>query len=365
MTFSAILLFIFSLFGDSLLDCLSTQEVTLLFAGDAMQHKPQCDAALQKDGTYDFNPCFEQVAPYVKAADYAVVNLETPLAGKPYSGYPCFCAPDSYAEALKNAGFDMCMTANNHTLDRRDKGLRRTIAVLDSLRLDHLGTYSNKVERERNLPYIKKIKGVNVGFLNYTYGTNGIPVQGDVVVDFINKEQMARDIRQLRDAGADIITVVIHWGVEYVMLPNAEQKQLADFLCKQGVDLIIGGHPHVIQPMEIRHNDEYDKDCLVVYSLGNFISNQKKRDTKGGAMVEVKLQRDFTGKVRLKAADYSLVFCEQPQNGSRQYKVVPVEQCEAPWKIMCNEFENSAMKILDKHNIKVNRKSAVVPSESN
>lgn len=331
----------------------------MVFAGDAMQHKPQCDAALQKDGTYDFNHCFAEIAPYVSQADYAVVNLETPLGGKPYSGYPCFCAPDSYAEALKNAGFDMCVTANNHTLDRRDKGLKRTISVLDTLGLDHLGTYSNIDERNRKLPYIKNVKGINIGFLNYTYGTNGIPVQGDVVVDFIDRDKMAQDIRDLRLAGADVITVVIHWGVEYVMLPNAEQKNIADFLCNQGVDLIIGGHPHVIQPMEIRHSDKFNKDCLVVYSLGNFISNQKKRDTKGGAMVEVRLQRDITGKVTLKGADYSLVFCQQPLNGSRQYKVVPVEKCEPAWKPMCNEFEKSALKILDKHNVKVNRKAAL------
>ncbi|MDE6265736.1 MAG: CapA family protein [Muribaculaceae bacterium] len=330
-----------------------------------MQHKPQCDAALQKDGTYDFNPCFTEIAPYVSSADYAVVNLETPLAGKPYSGYPCFCAPDSYAEALKNAGFDMCVTANNHTLDRRDKGLKRTIAVLDSLGLDHVGTYANSDERATKLPFIKTVKGIRIGFLNYTYGTNGIPVQGDVVVDFIDMKKMEQDIKDLRAAGAEIITVLIHWGVEYVMLPNGEQKKIADFLCNQGVDLIIGGHPHVIQPMEIRHNEALDKDCLVVYSLGNFISNQQKRDTKGGAMIEVKLKRDLSGNVSLVGADYSLVFCQQPLNGVRVYKVVPVENCEPAWKTICNAFEKSAITILDKHNVKVNRKSAVVDHSTN
>ena len=349
-----------SLLGTPLVEALLPKEVKLLFAGDAMQHKPQCTAARQPDGSYDFNSCFAQVAPYVSSADYAVVNLETPLAGEPYSGYPCFCAPDSYAEALKNAGFDMCVTANNHTLDRRDKGLKRTIAVLDTLGLDHLGTYVDAADRKDKLPYVKNINGAKVGFLNYTYGTNGIPVQKNVVVDYIDREVMAKDIAALREAGADIITVVIHWGVEYVMLPNAEQKSIAQFLCDQGVDLIISGHPHVIQPMELRHNDKWNKDCLIVYSLGNFISNQQKRDTKGGAMVEVTLERDFLGRVTLKCADYSLVFCQQPLNGVREYKVVPVEQCRPQWKSICNAFEKQAESILNKHNIKVNRKAAVV-----
>ena len=363
MILSTLSLFIFSILGPSVFDGLFPQEVSLLFAGDAMQHKPQCDAALQSDGSYDFNSCYTEIAPYISSADYAVVNLETPLGGKPYSGYPCFSAPDSYAVALKNAGFDMCVTANNHTLDRRDKGLKRTLAVLDTLGLDHVGTYVNKEERSSRLPFIKNVKGIQIGFLDYTYGTNGIPVQGDVVVDFIDTNRMEQDIRELRNAGAEIITVLIHWGVEYVMLPNSEQKKIADFLCSQGVDLIIGGHPHVIQPMEIRHNEEYNKDCLVVYSLGNFISNQQRRDTKGGALIKVTLERDLVGKVTLKAADYSLVFCQQPLNGTRKYKVVPVEKCEPAWKSICNAFEKSAVSILDKHNIKVGRKAAVVESD--
>ena len=152
-------------------------EVEIVFAGDAMQHEAQNKAAKQADGTYSFDECFASIAPYVQAADYAIVNLETPLGGAPYSGYPMFCAPDSYSMALKNAGFDLMLTANNHALDKRDKGAKRTLDVLDEQGLAHVGTYRNKADREKSLPLIKDINGFKIGFLNYTYGTNGIKVQ--------------------------------------------------------------------------------------------------------------------------------------------------------------------------------------------
>ena len=229
----------------------------LLFAGDAMQHQAQLDAALKAGGgkKYDYSDCFRLIAPTVTDADYAVVNLEVPLGGGPtYSGYPCFSAPDSYAQALKDAGFDMMLTANNHCLDRGDKAARRTIAALDSLGLDHVGTYHDAGQREELVPFMRDIKGIKFAFLNYTYGTNGIEPRDGVEVALIDRERMASEIREARDKGAEIVVVAIHWGVEYVLRENSNQRALADFLVDQGVDMIIGGHPHVIQPMEIVHN---------------------------------------------------------------------------------------------------------------
>ena len=332
----------------------------LLFAGDAMQHQAQLDQALKAGGgkTYDYSDCFRLIAPAVTSADYAVVNLEVPLGGGPsYSGYPCFSAPDSYAVALKDAGFDMMLTANNHCLDRGDKGARRTIAALDSLGIDQIGTYHDAADRNRRVPFIKDIKGIKTGFLNYTYGTNGIEPKLGTEVALIDRQRMAEEIRKTREAGAEIIVVAIHWGVEYVLRENATQRSLADFLVDQGVDLVIGGHPHVIQPMEIRRNEKEGKDVLVVYSLGNFISNMKTADTRGGALVRVRIERDDDGKARLAGAVYDTFLSAKP-DGLPNFMVVPSSETHrlpggqrAYWEL----FDRQATKIFDTYNKGINR----------
>lgn len=333
---------------------LGQDEAEIVFAGDAMQHYAQIQASRTSDGTHSYDACFAKIAGYVSDADYAVVNLETPLGGKPYRGYPCFSAPDSYSQALANAGFDMMLTANNHSLDRLDAGVRRTLDVLDKQGIAHVGTYRNKAERDTILPIIKDINGFKVAFLNYTYGTNGITVKGKVVVDYINRGLMASDIARARDAGAEIITVTVHWGNEYQLLPHVTQKSLANFLVDQGVDLIIGGHPHVIQPMEVRHSEKYDKDVLLVYSLGNFISNMTKRDTRGGAMVKAKLTRDKDGRARFDSATYRLIFTMPPCSGNKNFIIYPAEDCpNNQWKSRCDDFVRSAKAIFDKHNVNV------------
>lgn len=299
-----------------------------------MMHKSQIEAAQtasRKAGDpsgHDFSEYFAAIAPQIKAADYAVVNLETPLGGKPYAGYPCFCAPDSYADALAAAGFDLMLTANNHMLDRRDRGLKRTCDLLAARGYDHLGTYRNHAQRDSLLPLIRDIRGFKVAFLNYTYGTNGIKVQGDAVVDYIDRDLIRRDIRAARSKGAEIVCAAVHWGVEYQLLPHSSQTSLAKFLVDQGVDLVIGGHPHVIQPMEMR-TDTAGRRQLVVYSLGNFISGMKTRDTRGGAMLEVRLGRDSLGHAVVKDANYSLVFTVPPTSG-RNYRLVYADSCDVP-----------------------------------
>ncbi len=331
-------------------------EVEIVFAGDAMQHEAQNKAAKQADGSYSFDECFAAIAPYVEEADYAVVNLETPLGGAPYSGYPMFCAPDSYSEALKKAGFDLMLTANNHALDKRDKGAKRTLDVLDEQGLDHVGTYRNKADREKALPLIKDINGFKIAFLNYTYGTNGIKVQNDVVVDYIDKTKIKKDIATARANGAEVLCVCMHWGVEYVLLPNAQQKALADFLTEEGVDLIIGGHPHVIQPMEMRWSKTHNKKVFLIYSLGNLISNMTTKDTRGGALAKVKLVRDENGNPVVDSASYRLVFTLQPGGGSKNFRLIPVENYKSgALKSNCNVFVNNAEKIFNKHNIDVPR----------
>ena len=300
----------------------SNHTVNLTFVGDAMQHAPQITAAQQADGTYDYSQCFQHLVDDINWADLAVVNLECPLGGKPYTGYPCFSAPDSYARQLRDVGFDLFLTANNHCLDRRDKGLVRTCQTLDSLGIPHIGTYRNQQERDRTIPLIVNVKGMKIAFLDYTYGTNGIPIQGDVIVDFIDQQRIANDIATARERGAHAICVNLHWGIEYQLKPVAEQRTLAEFLVTQGVDLIIGGHPHVVEPMEVRYSKEYDKNVLLVYSMGNFISNQSDIDTRGGAMVKVSLRME-NGHAVIVEPRYKLFFVQKPRSNGENYVLIP------------------------------------------
>ena len=341
------------------------QEAELVFAGDAMQHAAQIDAARTPQGTYDYSECFATITPYVETADYAVVNLETPLGGAPFTGYPCFSAPDSYAECLKNVGFDLFLTANNHTLDRRNKGLKRTVSVLDSLEVDHIGTYTCDSVRERVIPFIKDINGFKIGFLNYTYGTNGFTPGENVIVDYIDTTLISRDIIATRNAGAELITVAIHWGDEYILTPNKTQKRLADFLTGNGVDMVIGSHPHVIQPIELRYstNDSTQHPQLVAYSLGNFISNMRTRDTRGGIMLKVKLKRDNDGLPFISEAKYKPVFTVPPLQGHNYRLVDATEQVPDPtWDYHRKQFLQSAKAIFDKYNIGVEMDSASLNS---
>ena len=336
------------------------QRAELLFVGDAMQHQAQLDRAKELGGgNYDYSGCFTLIAPEITSADYAVCNLEVPLGGGPsYTGYPCFSAPDSYAVALKDAGFDMFLTANNHCLDRRDRAARRTISALDSLGIDHIGTYRDAAMRDSLVPFIKDIKGFKVGFLNYTYGTNGIEPTDGVEVALIDKERIDREIRKTREAGAEIIVAAMHWGVEYVLLQNRNQEDIADFLIDRGVDLIIGGHPHVIQPMKVVRNEKEGKDVLLVYSLGNFISNMKTADTRGGALVRATLERGADGKARFKEASYDTFFSAKPVGGRTNFTVIPSwmpEKIPAGQKAHWELFDRGAQRIFDAHNVNVPR----------
>lgn len=336
---------------------------TLIFFGDAMQHGAQFERAKSlgtAENPYNFDACFELVTPALKDADYSIVNLELPLGGGPnYSGYPMFSAPDSYAIALKNAGFDMLLTANNHCLDRKDKGLRRTLDVLDSLKVDHIGTYRNAAEREKLVPFIKEINGMKVGFLNYTYGTNGINAIDGAEVSYIDREKIKKEIAATRKAGAEIIVAMPHWGVEYVLNENEPQRSLADFLIQEGVEIVIGGHPHVVQPMKVITDEKTGKRSLVVYSLGNFISNMTTKNTRGGAFARVVIERDKkTGKVQFRNAEYDTFITEVPSGAGTNFRVVPSWNIDKlPSSQMANwtQHNNAVQKLYDEYNVDVPR----------
>ena len=186
----------------------------------------------------------------------------------------------------------------------------------------HIGTYRDQHEREQRIPYIVNVKGINIAFLDYTYGTNGIPIQGNVIVDFIDQQRIADDIALARERGAHAICVNLHWGIEYQLKPVASQRDLADWLVTQGVDLIIGGHPHVVEPMEVRYSEEYDKNVLLIYSMGNFISNQSDIDTRGGAMVKVSLRME-NGHATIVDPRYKLFFVQKPVAQGQNYVLIP------------------------------------------
>lgn len=265
----------------------------LMVAGDVMSHMPITnDAYVEADGTYDYSHMLQFAARQLEQADYAVANLETVLAGGPdYSGFPAFNSPDELAYDVKEAGFDLLSTANNHTRDRGMDGIYRTLDVLDQAGLAHVGTYRSQEERDEHSGiYVADVGGISVAFLSYTYGLNGFRLDSDKMyaVNLFNLdyyttlanpdyELLQSDLEAARALDTDLIAVMIHWGVEYQNAPNGHQTNLAQFLVEQGADLVLGGHPHVLQPYEtisVTGWDGQEREGFVCYSLGNFISNQ-------------------------------------------------------------------------------------------
>lgn len=301
---------------------------TLLFVGDLMQHGTQFKAALVcgNGKEYDYSECFKFVKPMISEATLAIGNLEVTLGGEPYSGYPCFSAPDEYLYAIKDAGFDVVTTANNHCCDRRKEGLERTIEVLNKASIPSCGTYADSLDREKRYPLIVDAGGIKVCLLTYTYGTNGLPVHAPNIVNVIDKDMMAADIKKAKAMNPDVIIASMHWGIENVTKENQEQRELAKWLIDQGVDHVIGGHPHMIQP-STRIKDAQGKEHYVVYSLGNYISNMVKPDNKIGLTVTLKLQKiTNNGKSTTTLIDVNeeKTFCAVPAiSGVRNYRVIP------------------------------------------
>lgn len=271
--------------------------VTFWVTGDAMMHMPQYKAAYcEATGLCEFDSCYNFIRPILQSADVRLVNFETTLAGEPYSGYPRFSAPREFPDALRRAGFNFFVFANNHCCDRSGEGIEGNIDYADSVKLWHTGIFRNPTERLSRFPYMLEIKGWKLAILNYTYGTNGIPEPEPYVVNRIDSAQILSDIKKAKSQSADAILVSIHWGEEYQHKQNSNQKAIASFLLENGVDVIIGSHPHVVQPMELVTPIGSMKERLVIWSLGNFISNQKDPLTDAGLLVGFTLKRTPYGK---------------------------------------------------------------------
>ena len=270
----------------------TAKDISLFFVGDMMGHEPMIGAAFNDStGVYEYTHWFQYISEFVHSFDYTCANLEVTLAGKPYSGYPQFSSPDAFAEGIKSAGFNILVTANNHSQDRGAKGLERTVRMLDSLGIMHTGTFLDTITRDKNYPLIQEVEGVKIALLNCTYGTNGLVVQHPNVVNMIDTLQIRKDLKKALDRGAQFTVVNIHWGTEYQRKQNSEQDKLAQWLADAGADAIIGLHPHVVQPMQILHpTSDSTKNVPVAYSLGNFISNQREHYKDGGIGVVLHLK---------------------------------------------------------------------------
>ncbi len=350
------------------------KQVTLYFGGDLMQHTPQIKYAQTADGGYDYFDCFAYVKDDVSDADIAIANLEVPLGGKPYSGYPRFCAPDEYAQGIKDAGFDIVMTTNNHTMDKGSQGAARTLDFLDKLEIAHFGTYRNQQERINSCPLFVEKNGIKIAFIGYTYGTNGIPVTPPLVVNLIDRTQILVDIQVAKNQGADAIIACMHWGVEYKTLPEQSERELARWMLSQGVDHIVGTHPHVIQPIEVHAapTDSTDKH-LIAYSLGNYISNQSpattnKSMTDGGAVLRLTLTKKL-GVTKLTDCSYSFIWVSRPQvSGKKNYRVIPANADASAMgdkeKSMMDSFLDKARKLYKDHNIGISEKDYQAPNDS-
>lgn len=297
--------------------------LSILIAGDFMQHGPQITAALQPDSSYNYDECFARVKPVIEDADVAIGNFEVTLGGKPYAGYPRFSAPDEYLQAIIDAGIDIVLTANNHCLDTGKDGLERTIMMMDSVGVPHIGTYVDEFEREDNYPYILEQNGIRVAILNFTYGTNGLVVEEPNIVNMMDTAIIAVDLITAKEVNPDVIIAIPHWGIEYQSLPSKEQRRMTDWLIDNGVDHVIGGHPHVAQPMELLN----DGQNFVAYSLGNVISNQSKPNTYGGYMVRLDFVKNDS-LTMLSDCAYIPYWVSRPHdNGFKHnYRLLPLDE---------------------------------------
>ena len=306
---------------------------TLTSLGDTLCHNTQYwDAYNSKTDEYDFSYVYEDIKNYTSSSDITIGSLETTFAGKEkgYSNYPTFNTPDSLATALKDIGVDVVSLAGNHALDYGYSGLCRTIDVFDNIGLSHLGTYKTAEDQEKIL--IKDVKGVKIAFINYTYGTNGIPLPSgkDFCVNLIDKDFIKKQINQAKEQNVDMIVACMHWGTEYRTTANSEQKDLANFLFENGVDVILGNHPHVLEPMEkktITLQDGTTKDVFVVYALGNFTADQRDEITRDSAILNLTIIKNSDGKISIDKVNYIPIYMYKNTNVStHKFKILDIEK---------------------------------------
>jgi len=307
-------------------------DATWIGVGDIMSHTPQLPGYFNAEtDSYNFDSVYADIKDYL-IGDWVMANLETPIAGKDYknTGYPTFNAPLELADALANAGFNILSTANNHSLDKGEKGLLRTLENVKARGFYTVGTYASEEERQSTV--IVEKNNIKMGFLSYTYGTNGIPIPAgkDYLVNLIDKDTIINDINKLKTAGADLVTIAMHFGNEYQTKPTEEQKTLARELIAAGADIIAGSHPHVLQPYEVfnaTNEDGTTRDGLIIYSMGNFISNQRGETKDYGAVFKVDIRKHTdTGRIEFLDVEVTPTWVHRYKpDANYRYRIIPVE----------------------------------------
>lgn len=308
--------------------------INLVATGDVMCHTTNFNAAYNNETKeYDFTSVFANISKYITKADVAIGNLETTFAGKDrgYTGYPTFNSPSALGVALKNIGIDVLSTANNHSLDKGYTGIVSTLDKLDEIGIDHMGTARS--EEEQNKVLVKDVNGIKIAFLSYTYGTNGIPVPAgkEYSVNLIDKDLILKQINLAKEQNVDIICASMHWGDEYKQKQNKKQEELADYLFQNGVDIIIGNHAHVVEPMEKRKialEDGTEKEVFVVYALGNFISGQTIEHTKSTVILDMNIRKNGeNGKITIDSINYIPVYCyDESKKNSNRYELLDIRE---------------------------------------
>lgn len=329
------------------------KKASIMSFGDIMVHSTQLTAQYNREtDTYDFSNNFQFIEKHLSASDYAVGNVETTFAGEQvkYAGYPFFNTPDTLADALKKAGLDLALTANNHIYDTKEQGFKRTLEVLKQKGFDIMGS---RLEENEDKFFIKDINGIKVGFINYTYETvrqNGKKsLNGNILPDHIaplidsfdydNKQAFYDEVEEsmatMTQQGAEFFIAYIHWGNEYKITQNSHQEAIAQNLCELGIDVILGGHPHVVQPADVLISEDTGNKTFVVYSMGNFISNQriqfmnniKTGHTEDGVMINLNINKDSNGEVQLKSIEYMPTWVNMYQEeGRRFYEILPLPE---------------------------------------
>lgn len=335
---------------------------TVLSTGDILMHGKVINSGKQDDGSYNFDSIFQYVRSYAQAADFSVANLETTLCGTDngyaYAGNPKFNCPDAIVDSLKGAGFDMLLTANNHADDTSLVGYKRTLNVVREKGLDTLGTYLSADEQKWT---IEEVNGIKIGMVCYTYSDgfsqNGYPllnyneVGENGILNYFTYDKLSEFYTQLQGyldemkaAGAEATVVYLHWGEEYKWKtgegPNANQTAMAQKLCDMGVDVIVGGHPHVVQPVDLlQSGTDAEHKTIVLYSMGNAVSNQRKEEmqqseptghTEDGVLFCVTFAKYSDGSVFVDSAELIPTWVNMHANsGSTEYNILPLEESTA------------------------------------
>lgn len=311
----------------------SSTAIELLAVGDVMVHMPQVESARTGE-TYDFTPVYQHVKSYIENADLSLANLETvTVEERPFSGYPNFNSPIEKIEALAQSGFDVISTANNHSADQGRIGIIETINAIEENGMNYIGT-SKEPSPE---PLIVDVEGIEIGVLSYTFALNGVGSQLltsdelSYMVNFIDEESIQEDIAFLKDQEVDLIVSYVHWGEEYHREPSESQQTLGRNMANWGVDIVLGSHPHVLQKSEIIEID--GKDHFIIYSMGNFISNQREITmgnayAEDGVMVNIHIEKDLdSNETIIKEIEYIPTWVYRyGDEDNYSYEILPTEK---------------------------------------